>query len=80
MHHQTSLTADQAHVTSDGLIHLVVSERDPGPANWDETQGRREGAMQFRWPRVGEPFTPELGPSVKVVPFERPAGYRVPER
>ncbi len=71
VHHQTSLTADQAHVTSDGLIHLVVSGRDPGLANWVETLGRREGIMQFRWQRVGDPITPELGPTVKVVPFER---------
>ena len=27
--------------------------------------------MQFRWQRVSEPVTPELGPSVKVVPFDR---------
>ena len=71
MHHQTSLTADQAHVTSDGLIHLVVSGRDPGLANWVETLGRREGIMQFRWQRVGDPITSELGLTVKVVPFER---------
>ncbi len=71
VHHQTSLTADQAHVTSDGLIHLVVSERDPGLANWVETLGRREGIMQFRWQRVDAPITPELGPTVEVVPFER---------
>ena len=27
--------------------------------------------MQFRWQRVGDPITSELGPTVKVVPFER---------
>lgn len=71
VHHQTSLTADQAHVTADGMIHLVVSDRDPGLANWVETLGHREGIMQFRWQRVAAPITPELGPTVKVVPFER---------
>lgn len=70
VHHQTSLTADQAQVTPDGLIHLVLSERDPGLANWIETLGRREGIMQFRWQRVDAPITPELGPTLKVVPFD----------
>ena len=70
VHHQTSLTADQAQVTPDGLIHLVPSERDPGLANWIETLGRREGIMQFRWQRVDAPITPELGPTLKVVPFD----------
>ena len=68
--HQTSLTADQAHVTSDGLIHLVLAEEDPGLANWVETLGHREGIMQFRWQRTDGPIGPELGPTVRVVPFE----------
>ncbi|WP_314038114.1 hypothetical protein [Dietzia sp. CH92] len=71
VHHQTSLTADQAQVTSDGLIHLVVSERDPGLTNWVETLGHREGIMQFRWQRTDGAIGPELGPTVKVVPFDR---------
>lgn len=71
VHHQTSLTADQAHVSADGMIHLVVADRDPGLANWIETLGHREGIMQFRWQRVDSPVTPEQGPTVKVVPFDR---------
>ena len=71
VHHQTSLTADQAHIGSDGMIHLVLSERDPGLANWIELLGRREGIMQFRWQRVDGPITPELGPTWKIVPFDR---------
>ena len=71
VHHQTSLTADQAHVDPDGMIHLVLSERDPGLANWIELLGRREGIMQFRWQRVDGPITPELGPTWKIVPFDR---------
>ncbi|MCD2263949.1 hypothetical protein K3888_14700 [Dietzia aurantiaca] len=70
VHHQTSLTADQAHVDSDGMIHLVLSEQDPGLANWLELLGHREGIMQFRWQRVDGPITPELGPTLKVVPFD----------
>lgn len=69
VHHQTSLTADQAHVGADGMVHLVLAERDPGLANWLELLGHREGIMQFRWQRTSEPITPELGPSVRIVPF-----------
>ena len=70
VHHQTSLTADQAHVTSDGMIHLVVTDSDPGLANWLETLGHTEGIMQFRWQRVDAPIGPELGPTVRIVPFD----------
>ena len=70
VHHQTSLTADQAHVDSDGMVHLVLSEQDPGLANWLELLGHREGIMQFRWQRVDGPITPEQGPTLKVVPFD----------
>ncbi|WP_295653312.1 hypothetical protein [uncultured Dietzia sp.] len=70
VHHQTSLTADQAHVDSDGMVHLVLSEQDPGLANWLELLGHREGIMQFRWQRVDSPITPDQGPTLKVVPFD----------
>ena len=74
VNHQTSLTADQAHVTSDGLIHLVICERNPGLANWVETLGHTEGIMQFRWQRTSAPIGPELGPTVRKVAFDRLSG------
>ena len=40
-HHQTSLTRAQAHVDADGLLRHVVSERDPGLANWLEATDDR---------------------------------------
>lgn len=70
VHHQTSLTADQAQVGPDGMIHLVLSEQNPGVANWIELLGRREGIMQFRWQQVSEPITDELGPTLRIVPFD----------
>lgn len=71
VHHQTSLNAAQAHVTVDGMVHLVLSEQDPGLANWLELLGHREGIMQFRWQRVDEPITPELAPTVRIVQFDQ---------
>ena len=34
INHQTSLTADQAVASPDGLLRFVICERDPGLANW----------------------------------------------
>ncbi|NEW38077.1 hypothetical protein GV794_19885 [Nocardia cyriacigeorgica] len=69
INHQTSLTADQAHVDPDGMIRLVVSERDPGLANWIECTGHARGYLQFRWQRLSRDMKPEDGPTVDVVKF-----------
>jgi hypothetical protein len=46
----------------------VISERDPGVANWLELTGRRRGYVQIRWQRLTRDLTPEDGPQVSVVP------------
>jgi hypothetical protein len=43
VNHQTSLTAEQARTDPDGMLRFVISERDPGVANWLETTGHRRG-------------------------------------
>ncbi len=68
INHQTSLTADQAHVDPDGKIRLIVSERNPGLVNWIERTGHDRGYVQFRWQRVAREMKPEDGPTVEVVP------------
>ncbi|WP_067796536.1 hypothetical protein [Actinomadura formosensis] len=70
INHQTSLTADQARVDEDGMIRYVVSERDPGLANWIERTGHRRGYLQFRWQRLSRDLAPEDGPSAEVVKFD----------
>ncbi|MFA1537990.1 hypothetical protein [Actinomadura monticuli] len=70
INHQTSLTADQARVDEDGKIRYIVSERDPGLANWIERTGHRRGYLQFRWQRVTRDLTPEDGPTAEVVTFD----------
>ncbi|WP_068054498.1 hypothetical protein [Nocardia xishanensis] len=67
INHQTSLTADQARVDPDGMIRLVVSERDPGLANWIERTGHARGYLQFRWQRLSRDLKPEDGPTVEIV-------------
>jgi hypothetical protein len=68
VHHQTSLTADQARTDPDGMIRFVISERDPGVANWLERTGHRRGYVQIRWQRLTRELKSGDGPSVEVVP------------
>jgi hypothetical protein len=69
INHQTSLTADQARVDPDGMMRFVISERDPGVANWLERTGHRRGYVQIRWQRLTRDLTRDDGPRVSVVPF-----------
>jgi hypothetical protein len=68
--HQTSLTKAQAVTDPDGRMRFVVSEQDPGIANWLETTGHRTGALMLRWQRLERDLTQDAdGPTVEVVPF-----------
>jgi hypothetical protein len=68
INHQTSLTADQARLDPDGRLRFVISDSDPGVANWLELTGRRRGYAQIRWQRLAADLGPEHGPEVQVVP------------
>jgi hypothetical protein len=68
VNHQTSLTADQARADPDGNLRFVISDADPGVANWLELTGRRRGYVQIRWQRLSAGLGPEYGPRVEVVP------------
>jgi len=67
INHQTSLTADQARTDPDGMLRFVVSERDPGVANWLECTGHRAGYIQLRWQRLSRDLLPEDGPRAEVI-------------
>jgi hypothetical protein len=67
VNHQTSLTAHQARTDPDGRIRYVISERDPGVANWLERTGHRRGYVQLRWQRLSRALTAEDGPRVDLV-------------
>ncbi len=74
INHQTSLTADQARPDPDGRLRFVISERDPGVANWLECTGHRRGYVQLRWQRLSRDLLPEDGPQsevIKVADLER---------
>ncbi len=68
VNHQTSLTADQARKDPDGKLRFVITETDPGVANWLELTGRCRGYVQIRWQRLAADLGPEHGPQVQVVP------------
>jgi len=69
INHQTSLTADQARTDPDGMLRFVVSERNPGVANWLEAAGHRRGYLQLRWQRLSRDLTEADGPAAEVVPM-----------
>ena len=69
-HHQTSLTRAQSHTDPDGKLRYVVSERNPGIANWLETCGHPQGVMMLRWQRVSRDLDASDGPTVEVVGFD----------
>ena len=69
INHQTSLTADQARTDPDGMLRFVVSEKDPGVANWLEATGHRRGYLQLRWQRLSRDLTAADGPAAEVVPM-----------
>jgi hypothetical protein len=67
VNHQTSLTADQARIDPDGRMRFVISERDPGVANWLERTGHDRGYVQLRWQRLSRDLGPEDGPEATIV-------------
>ncbi len=46
---QTSLSGHQVHLDSDGVMRIVLSQRDPGVANWIDLTGRERGLLVYRW-------------------------------
>jgi hypothetical protein len=74
INHQTSLTADQARIGPDGMLRFVISERNPGVANWLECTGHDRGYVQIRWQRLTRDLGPADGPAADVVRFEDLAG------
>ena len=50
-------------------MRFVISERDPGLANWLERTGHRRGYVQIRWQRLTRDLTAQDGPEVAVVPL-----------
>ncbi|HNN49331.1 MAG TPA: hypothetical protein PKM12_10140, partial [Marmoricola sp.] len=63
--HQTSLTGAQSQLDPDGNYRYVISNRDPGVANWLEVLDHRHGVMMLRWQRLTRELTEADGPTVE---------------
>lgn len=50
--HQTSINPAQAVADADGNYSFVISPRDPGVANWLDTNGLHDGFAVLRWQNV----------------------------
>lgn len=64
--HQSSLNAHQAAMDSDGLVRVVLCDRDPGIGNWLDTAGHSNGPIILRCVRTETAPTP----TTRVVPFD----------
>ena len=72
---QASLNHTQVAIDDDARARVVVSERDPGVANWLDTGGRPAGLLTLRWfwPK-GDPT-----PSTRIVPVTDVARHLPPD-
>ncbi len=74
-HRVTSLNHHLAHRDPDGTVRVVIAPRDPGCANWLDTEGRDEVLATFRW--WHPPTTPEVRTQLLPlagIPALRPVG------
>ena len=46
---QCSLNHTQAHVDDDGVVRVVLAQRDPGVANWIDAAGYERGTLAVRY-------------------------------
>lgn len=73
---QTSLTLDQAHVSSDGAIYFVIAHGDPGAPNWLDTEGFSRGVILMRYDGLPVPELPaEQHPAAQRVPLAQVFDY-----
>jgi hypothetical protein len=68
---QSSLTGDQARQSSDGAYYFIVAHRDPGLANWLDTEGFQRGIIFMRFDGLRPAVIPDgEEPSATKVKFE----------
>lgn len=81
---RVSINTAQVQYEADGSWKIYVSARDPGHANWVNTQGHKRGLLWFRWflpeEDVARPRTTLIGADgqpVKRKQLEKPAAVRL---
>lgn len=70
----SGLADKQVHANLDGTTTIILSEKDPGTANWLQAAGHREGHLAVRWHLIDGP--PPI-PQCQVVTFAELAEHIV---
>ncbi|MCB0057793.1 MAG: DUF1214 domain-containing protein [Caldilineaceae bacterium] len=65
----TSVNAEQAKLSSDGVYRFVIRTRDPGYANWLDASSAPQGLMVLRWQGVSVLDSADQ-PTIEMVDFE----------
>ena len=60
---RSNINNGEAVVDADGSVRIVISDGDPGVANWLDTSGHRTGVLFFRWLHAD----PEVLPTCRVM-------------
>ena len=68
--HTASFSAAQAAADDDGYLRFVISDTDPGVANWLDPGDTREGFVFLRWQGLPAPLAAADAPRVEVVPLK----------
>jgi hypothetical protein len=71
----SSLTSQQSTRAPDDAYHYVISNQDPGYANWLDAGALRRGLFLIRWDGVQRELEPNQFPSGELVPIAK-----LPER
>ncbi len=66
----SSLTTRQSLQAPDGAYYYVISQHDPGYANWLDSGALSRGIFLLRWDGVRGALTPDQFPEASVVPLE----------
>jgi hypothetical protein len=67
----SSMTLNQAHRASDGSYYFVISARDPGVANWLDTESHQQGLIMLRWQGLQGELDAAQQPTMQLVPFDK---------
>ena len=68
---QTSLTADQAFLSSDGAYYFILTKNDPGYSNWLDLEGFMRGVLFMRYDGLpGNSMAENLYPTAQLVKFD----------
>jgi len=79
--HTASFSVAQAAADQDGVLRFVISDTDPGVANWLDPGDTREGFVFLRWQGLPAPLAAEDAPRIEAVPLSElrarlPSGTR----